>query len=83
LLQFRRNTKLTVERWWTLDVVQLMHGRNSLFTYDSGTITWSEQQTGKIRASVGLSVSPAGLLLNRICKPNDQPVEISDRFSAS
>src|SRR5437762_1293228 len=74
----RSNTKPTGESCRALDVVRLMYGRNPLFVHGSGTITWTDRSTGKIRASIGYSVLPSdnGLLLKLVYNANNQLVEI-------
>ncbi len=81
----RFDTKPTVESCWALDVVRMMHGRNPLLANASGTITWSDQQTSKVRATIGFSVLPAGegLLLKLNYKANEQPVEIPVRLTTT
>jgi hypothetical protein len=80
-----QGSKPIVESCYVLDVLRLMHGPNPLRVGLGGTITWSDNIIGEVRAAISFSVMPAGdgQLLELKYKVNDQPVEIPVQMSAT
>jgi len=79
---FRFSRKATVEGSWQLDVNRL--ARSGCFVrFNRGSITWNDNATDAVRASVGFMVLPddtGGLLLSLDYRTDGEPVQLPIRL---